>query len=186
VNKRFALNGLAALGLIASTSAFADQTPGFFLGAGIGQATVKVDDVDFNDSDTAFKVFGGYNFSKNFGAEVTYFDGGKPSEDYDVGIGTPVTVEVAFTGVNLSLVGRVPVSDTFAVFAKAGYAAYDAKVTGSSGGFSDSQSDSENDLSYGAGAIVSFGQFDVRGEYEAIDIDGGDFHVISLSGAYRF
>src|SRR3954447_525079 len=102
--KRFALNGLAVIGLLAGASAYADQAPGFYLGAGISQATVKVDDVDFNDSDNGFKVIAGYNFNKNFAAEVTYFDGGAPSEDYDVGFGPPVKVEVAFTGTDLSLV----------------------------------------------------------------------------------
>lgn len=184
--KRFALNGVAMLGLLAGTSAYADQAPGFYLGAGVSQATVKVDEVDFNDSDNGFKVLAGYNFNNNFGAEVTYFDGGAPSEDYDLGFGPPVTVEVAFTGVNFSLVGRIPVNETFSVFGKLGYASYDVKVTGSSGGFSDSESDSDNDMSYGGGLALSFGKFDLRGEYEAINLDGGDFHVISLSGVYRF
>jgi OmpA-OmpF porin, OOP family len=184
--KRVALNGLAMLGLLAGASAYADQAPGFYAGAGIGQATVKVDDSAFDDSDTAFKVFGGYNFNNNFAAEVTYFDGGAPGESFDLGGGDTGRVEAAFTGLNLSVIGRIPVSESFAVFAKVGYSSYDVKVKASAFGFSDSASDSENDLSYGAGAAFTFGQFDVRGEYEAINVDGGDFNILSLSGVYRF
>lgn len=184
--KRLALNGLAVIGILAGASAYAEQGPGFYLGAGVSQASVKIDDVDFNDSDNGFKVLIGYNFNKNFGAEVTYFDGGAPSENYDVGFGPPVKVEVAFTGANVSLVGKIPVNETFGVFGKVGYASYKAKVTGSSGGFSSSESVDDEDVSYGGGLSLSFGQFDLLGEYEAINIDGGDFHTISLTGIYRF
>jgi len=184
--KRVALNGLAMLGLLAGASAYADQAPGFYAGAGIGQATVKVDDADFDASDTAFKVFGGYNFNDNFAAEVTYFDGGAPGETFDLGGGDTGRIEAEFTGLNLSVVGRIPVSESFALFAKVGYASYDVKARATAFGFSDSASDSDNDLSYGLGAAFSFGQFDVRGEYEAIDVSDGDFNVLSLSGVYRF
>jgi OmpA-OmpF porin, OOP family len=131
-------------------------------------------------------VFGGYNFNNNFAAEATYFDGGAPGESYDLGGGDTGRLEAQFTGLNLSVVGRIPVSESFAVFAKVGYASYDVKVKASAFGFSDSASDSDNDLSYGAGAAFSFGQFDLRGEYEAIDVSGGDFNILSLSGVYHF
>jgi hypothetical protein len=39
---------------------------------------------------------------------------------------------------------------------------------------------------YGAGAALSFGQFEARAEYEMINVDGGDANMISLSGLYRF
>jgi Outer membrane protein beta-barrel domain len=184
--KRVALNGLAVLGLLAGASAYAEQAPGFYAGVGIGQATVQVDDVDFDDSDTAFKVFGGYNFNDNFAAEVTYFDGGAPSEDFDLGGGFSGSVEAEFTGLNFSAVGRIPVSESFAIFGKLGYASYDVKATARIEDISESASDSGNDLSYGVGAAFSFGQFDLRGEYEAVDVDGGAFNVLSVSGLFRF
>jgi OOP family OmpA-OmpF porin len=174
------------LGLLAGASAYAEQAPGFYAGAGIGQATVKVDDVDFDANDTAFKVFGGYNFNQYFAAELAYFDGGAPGETYDLGFGDTGRVEAEFTGLNLSAVGRLPVGDNFALFAKAGYASYDVKVSAHADGFSDSASDSDNDLSYGVGAGFSFGQFDLRGEYEMVDVSGGDFNILSVSGVYRF
>jgi OOP family OmpA-OmpF porin len=177
---------LAMLGLLAGASAYADQAPGFYAGAGIGQATVKVDDADFDASDTAFKVFGGYNFNNNFAAEATYFDGGAPGETFDLGGGNTGRIEAEFTGLDLCVIGRIPVSESFALFAKVGYASYDVKVKASAFGFSSSASDSDNDVTYGAGAAFSIGHFDVRGEYEALNVDGGDFNILSLSAVYRF
>src|SRR5262249_37330397 len=124
--KRVALNGLAMLGLLAGACAHSEQAPGFYAGAGVGQATVKIDDTDFDASDTAFKVFVGYNFNDNFAAEATYFDGGSPGEN--LGGSSSARIEAEFTGLNLSVVGRIPVGESFAVFAKVGYAAYDVKL----------------------------------------------------------
>jgi OOP family OmpA-OmpF porin len=183
--KRVALNGLAVLGLLAGASAYAEQAPGFYAGVGIGQATLEVDDVDFDASDTAFKVFGGYNFNDNFAAEVSYFDGGAPSEDFEFQ-GFTGSVEGELTGLVFSAVGRIPVSESFAIFGKVGYASYDLTATARIDDVSSSASDSGNDLSYGAGVAFSFGQFDLRGEYEAIDADGGAFNVLSVSGVFRF
>jgi len=184
--KRVALNGLAILGLLAGASAYAEQASGFYAGAGIGQATVKDDESGFDDSDMAFKVFGGYSFTENWAAEVAYFDGGSPSENFDFGPGLSGKLDAEVTGLNFSFVGSLPVSETFSVFAKLGYAAYDVKVRAHASGFSDSASDSSNDMSYGLGAAFGFGQFELRGEYEAVNVSGGDFNVLSINGLFRF
>lgn len=51
-----------ALGLFLSfpTTAFAGSECGFYLGAGLGQTDVEIS--DFDESDSAYKIFGGYNF----------------------------------------------------------------------------------------------------------------------------
>lgn len=184
--KRIALNGLAMLGLLAGASAYAETGPGFYAGVGIGQASIKIDEVDFDANDTAFKVFGGYSLNKNFAVEVAYFDGGAPSENYDFGFGISGSVDVEVTGLNLSVVGSIPLTEQFGLFAKVGYASYDAKITASAEGESASESGSDEDLSYGLGAAFNFGKFEVRGEYEAIDISDGNFNTLSVSGLYRF
>jgi hypothetical protein len=73
------------------------------------------------------------------------------------------------------------------VFAKLGFASYDidAHVTIDGLG-SASGSDSQSDMTYGIGGALGFGQFGLRLEYEAIDVDDGDANMISLSGTYRF
>jgi OmpA-OmpF porin, OOP family len=82
MNKRMALNGLALLGLLASTTVHAETQRGFYVGAGIGQASIERDDSDFDADDTGFKVFGGYNFNQYFALEATYLDGGEPDQTF--------------------------------------------------------------------------------------------------------
>lgn len=183
--KRVALNGLVALGLLAGASASAEVAPGFYAGAGLGQATVKEDETGYDESDTAFKVFGGYSFNQNFAAEVAYINAGKSTQSYDFGGGFSGTVEAEATGFIFSGVGRIPVSETFSIYGKIGLAAYDVKIR-ARGSIVGSDTLSENDLAYGVGAALGFGQFEVRGEYEAVNVDGGDFNVLSVSGLYRF
>jgi OOP family OmpA-OmpF porin len=188
--KRLGLSALAALGLMAATAAQADVQPGFYMGAGFG--TTKIDDdgfdgVDFDDGDTGFKVFGGYNFNQNFAVEASYFDLGEASGSFD-DFGDTVNFDVGVSGLNVSAVGVLPLSNMFSLFGKLGYASYDVDAHVSIVGFgSASDSASESDLTYGVGAALGFAErFEARVEFEAINVDGGDANMISVSGLYRF
>ena len=86
MDKRLGLSALAALALTASMAARADVQPGFYMGAGVGSTKIDddgFDDIDFDDSDTGFKVFGGYSFNQNFAIEASYFDLGEASGSFD-------------------------------------------------------------------------------------------------------
>jgi OOP family OmpA-OmpF porin len=187
--KRLGLSVFAALGLTAGMAAHADVQPGFYMGAGFG--TTKVGDDAFgssvDDSDTGFKVFGGYDFNQNFAVEVSYFDLGEASgsfEDIDFG---RIDFDAGISGFSASAVGTLPVSDMFSVFAKLGFASYDVDAHVTVAGFgSGSGSTSESDMVYGVGGALGFGQFGLRLEYEAINVDNGDANMISLSGMFRF
>jgi OOP family OmpA-OmpF porin len=186
MHKRLGLTALAALGLMAATAAQADTQPGFYAGAGIGTTKISDDAFDgtgIDDSDTGFKIFGGYDFNQNFAVEVGYFDFGEASarEGGD-------SLSVGVTGLTASAVGRLPVSDMFALYGKLGFASYDVKAKFSIAGFgSGSESDSDSDLIYGVGGALSFGgNFEARLEYEAINVDGGDVNMLSVSGLFRF
>jgi OOP family OmpA-OmpF porin len=80
MHKRFALNGLAIVGLAFGASASAEDAPGFYAGASIVESSVEVSDADFDSSDTSFKIFGGYAFNQNFAVELAWFDAGSPDE----------------------------------------------------------------------------------------------------------
>ena len=181
--KRVTLSGLALLGMFAGANALAEVQPGFYVGASVGQASIEIDDDLFDGDDTAFKVFGGYNFSPNFAVELTYLDAGKPDETILPG----ATVEFAVDALNLSALGRVPLGEVFSLFGKIGFASYDAEGTGRvNGGVVYRESGSDEDLSYGVGGAFDFGAFELRGEYEAIDISDGSFSVLSIGGLYKF
>jgi hypothetical protein len=78
------------------------------------------------------------------------------------------------------------VAEMFALFGKVGFASYDLEFDVSLGDISGSDSESESDLLYGGGAALSFGAFEVRAEYEVLNVEDGDVNMISLSGLYRF
>jgi len=186
MHKRLGLSVFAALALTAAMAAQADVQPGFYAGAGIGSTKIDddgFDDVDFDDSDTGFKIFGGYSWNQNFAAEVTYFDLGEASGSFGVGD----NFDVGVSGFGVSAVGTLPLGDMFSLFGKIGYASYDIDAHVELAGVgSGSASQSESDMTYGLGAALSFGQFEARAEYEAINVDGGDANMISLSGLFRF
>ena len=184
MHKRLGLTALAALALMAATAAQADTQPGFYAGAGIGSTKVGDDNLSgVDDSDTGFKIFGGYTFTENWGVEVSYFDFGEAS----VSAGNS-SASVGITGLSASAVGRLPVNDMFAVYGKLGFASYDVDVDFNNvpGFGSGHLSDSDSDLIYGVGGALSFGgNFEARLEYEALNVDG-DASMISVSGLFRF
>jgi OmpA-OmpF porin, OOP family len=183
MHKRLGLTALAALALMAATAAQADTQPGFYAGAGIGSTKVGDDISGVDDSDTGFKIFGGYTFTENWGVEVSYFDFGEAS----VSAGGS-SASVGVTGLSASAVGRLPVSDMFAVYGKLGFASYDVDLDFNNvpGFGSGHLSDSDSDMIYGIGGALSFGgNFEARLEYEALNVDG-DASMISVSGLFRF
>ena len=64
----------AVLGMAALSAGAAEQ-PGFYVGAGAGQA--MIDDGALDDEDTAFSAFAGYQVNPYFGLEAGYADLGK-------------------------------------------------------------------------------------------------------------
>lgn len=184
----FAMSGLAAMGLMTSLAAHAEREPGFYVGAGIGQGTLDFDDTDFtvagvDDSDTAFKVYAGYTFNEFISLEATYIDAGEPTEQ----IGA-FSMQFDLSAVNVSVIGHLPLTETFELFGKAGLTSYDydavVRLNGVQVGTGD---DSDQDVSYGFGAAYSFpGPFEIRAEYEFIEIDSGSYDVVSLGGAFKF
>lgn len=188
MHKRIALNGLALLGMLAGATAVADTQPGFYVGAGLGQATIEVDDTGFGDGfdahDAAFKVFAGYNLNQYFAGELTYFDGGEADQSFG-----PGTAEIGTDGLTLSVLGRLPLGEVFSIFGRIGFASYDVGGNGRvDNRFIVSDSGSDEALSsYGIGGTFNLGpSFELRAEYEAINISDGDFSVLWVSGLFKF
>jgi OOP family OmpA-OmpF porin len=184
----FAISGVAALGLVMSVAAHAEREPGFYVGAGVGSGTLDFDQNDFtvagvDDSDTAFKVYAGYTFNQFISLEAAYIDAGEPAEQIN-----SVTLQFDLSAVNVSVIGHLPLTESFELFGKAGLASYDYDAVLSFNGLTvGGGDDSDQDVSYGFGGAYSFpGPFEIRGEYEFIEIDSGSYDVVSLSGVYKF
>jgi hypothetical protein len=177
---------------MAAGPALADENKGFYLGAGVGEFSLEIDDFEdfagtsFDSDDTSLKVFGGWRFNPYFAAELAYIDFGGPEDTLTV-LGIPVNTDVEVSGIAPYLVGTLPLG-IFELFAKVGYYFYDVEVTASGGGVSASDDMSDEDLVYAAGVgLVLFDHFNARLEYEIADVsDVEDANAIWLTGAWRF
>ena len=62
-----------------------EEQEGVYVGGGIGDFSMEIDefdadDINFDESDTAYKLFVGYRFNQFFGAQFDYLDlGGSDS-----------------------------------------------------------------------------------------------------------
>jgi len=186
-----------ALGIAFTSMAHA---AGGFAGVGFGQTSVDLE-CDLNiscnadDSDTGFKIFGGYQFNPNFALEVAYLDLGEAKlSGTDSFLGsTTATIEVS--GFNFAVVGSFPVGERFELMAKAGLFRWDLDANASSSVFgSGSESETGFDPMFGIGASFNFtSKFGVRVEYEKFldvgdeDTTGqSDVDLISASLVFRF
>jgi OOP family OmpA-OmpF porin len=142
---------------------------GWYVGGNLGQSDFK----EAGEKDTAFKVLGGYQINRNWGAEVGYTDFGKV---------TASGVDLKGNALELVGVGTLPINDKFSVYGKAGFARGEIKATGSS--------DDSVELTYGIGVQYNFSPvFGIRGEWQKYpDVGNGatDVDVMSVGVVYRF
>jgi outer membrane immunogenic protein len=182
---------LTAALLFFGTAQAADS--GFYVGGSIGQTTLEIpyditDVPDFNEDDTGYKLFAGYNWNLgllNLGVEGGYIDFGSPSEALDV----DTSLKIDADGLNLVGLGGLNFGP-FDVYAKAGWVSWDASlsIAGIDPGFGlGSLSEDGTDLMYGLGARFALGNLHIRGEWEEFDIEDSDrVYMFSLGVAWQF
>jgi len=123
----------------------------------------------YDDSDTAYKVFGGYKFNPNFAVEGGYTDMGDYSARITGG-GDVGNAKVKTNSLNVFAVGILPM-DQFSLFAKAGVSRNKSKMdfnsTGVAFNATDSGSKNKTSFAWGIGASYAINkQLSVRVEYE--------------------
>src|SRR6186713_989263 len=87
MNRSLLAVALLALGGVSSVSYAAENPSGVYLGAGVGQFNVQIDDIDqtdnaierLDDDDAAWKAFVGYRINPYIALEAAYIDFGKPN-----------------------------------------------------------------------------------------------------------
>ncbi|MBW4934954.1 outer membrane beta-barrel protein [Marinobacter sp. F4206] len=172
-----------------SGTTFAGSDSGLYLGASVGQAKIDfrdnrslddVDfDVDFDDDDTGYKIFGGYNFGLiplvDLAVEGAYVDFG--SFNGSIGTLTDAGLDInGWTGAGLAGIKLGPIG----LFAKAGVIAWDSDFKGVN------FDDDGTDPLYGIGARFNLFSFQLRAEYERYDLDDFDIDYFSVGAAYTF
>lgn len=174
------LSGFAIIAALVVTTTHAADDAGFYVGAGVGEAHNKSG--EFDGSDTAFQIFGGYSFNKHFALELGYIDAG--TQDDRIG---DLEVENESSGVIVSALAAVPIGPMFSLYGKVGYAFYDARSTVRLGNLQESESDSDEDPVYGVGVeLAVLRGLRLRAEYEIVDVSDGDFDIVTVNATYRF
>lgn len=186
-----------ALGIAVTPIAHAE---GGYAGVGFGQTSVDVDCIldiscSADDSDTALKIFGGYQFNPNFAIELGYYDLGEAKltgTDSFLGF-TRARAEAS--GINFAVVGSFPVTERFTLMGKAGFFRWEvdySEFTSSFGSYS--ASETGFDPMFGIGGAFNFSEkLGIRVEYEKFldvgdeDTTGqSDVDLISASLVFRF
>lgn len=167
----------------------------FYIGAGIGNATIESDgdidgaDFDFDESDTGYKLFGGYMFNDIIGVEVGYLDFGSPEGDFGFDSGEGIInadLEGELTGWTVEGIAQLPLGPVN-VFAKAGFFSYDAELEASVPGFGSGSVETDGEgYTFGAGAGIQLGPIGVRAEVENFDVDDlDDVYMFSISALLK-
>jgi opacity protein-like surface antigen len=187
-------SALAVLLLLVASAACADDPrTGFYLGAGVGTATLELEDsnstADFDADDTGFKIAAGYRFLKWVAVEADYEDYGQPEDDV-----LGVRLRGDFQSFSVSALGLLPLGN-FDLFARGGIARWDGSLTAVP--FGVDVSEDNIDPLFGFGAQYRFGQLAARLEFEALllgfddddddEADGDDWaRMVSVGVTWTF
>lgn len=164
---------------------------GLYVGGSLGQASLDIKDtdidlgdIDFNDTDTAYKLFAGFRFLSFLAVEAGYVDFGNPSDL--VGEDGALDVRVDLDGWQASALGILPIGPVD-LFAKVGLVSWDADIRAAFEDIVDRDSDSGTDPTFGLGVALRLGSFAVRAEGELFDVDGtDDLYMVSVGATYTF
>jgi len=141
-----------------------------------------------DDTDSAFKFFFGYQFNRNWGMEVGYFDLGQYHFNITTAPAGNFNGEVKVRGINFNLISTLPLSDNFSVFAKAGghYARTQEAFNGNGTVvvLNANPSARKTNFNGGVGLQYSFNpSFQMRAEFERFVVNNpvGDHGAVTLA-----
>lgn len=204
--------GVAGLGSLICTCALAQDGGYAYGGLSIGLSRAKIDDqriaagllgaglvttsIRRDESEGAVKLFGGYQFNPNFALEAGYFNLGRFGFNSTTVPAGTLDGRIRLQGVNMDLVGSMPVSERWSVLGRLGaqYAsAHDTfRGTGAVGVFNPNPS--KRELNYKLGIGLQYAINDsmlVRGEAERYRVNDavgnhGGVNVLSVSLVFPF
>lgn len=204
--------GLVGYAVIASPFAVADDS-GWYVGGNIGQSRAKIDDARITEQlvgigpasvaddnrDTGYKIFGGYQYNKNFAVEAGYFDLGQFGYTATIPAPTAGTLvgRIRLKGVNIDAVGILPITEKFSAFGRVGLNYAQARDNFVNTGFvpapaNPNPSKKDTNYKFGAGLQYDFTpSLGMRLEAERYRINDavgnrGDIDMYSLGLVYRF
>lgn len=178
------------IAILAAACAIPAMAADGYAGAAIGRAEQKltVDGIGLSENSTSFKVFGGMQLDKNFGAEVGYVAFGKATVSGD---GASISAEPS--SLYIAATGTLPVTAELSAYGKLGVARTHTKATASMGGTTESDSTNHTSAMFGLGVSYALSpKMAIFGEYEnfgkVIDEDGVTLKVdhVAVGVRYKF
>lgn len=208
-----AMLAIAAMVAMAAPTVLA-QDSGWYAGGNVGRAGATIDDdrirgglagqglrtntIDDREHDVGYKVFGGYRLNRNFGIEGGYFDLGEFGYTARTTAAGTLTGDMSARGLNLDLVGTVPLTERLSVLGRAGVTSMRTEGSFSATGAARvpyagaSTSQTSVNAKWGAGVAYAFNEsLSMRLEaerYRVKDSVGNRGHVdmVSVGLVYRF
>lgn len=203
---------LIALASMSASTSFAQDSAYYYGGLSIGQSQAKIDEqgitssllaaglattsMSKDESDTAYKLFGGYQFNRNFAIEAGYFDLGSFGYTANTTPAGTLNGRIKIQGLNLDLVGTLPISERLSVIGRIGAQTARSRDTFSATGAVGlaNANPRKNDVNFklGLGLQYEFSEsFLVRAEAERYRINDaigniGDVNLYSVSLVFPF
>ena len=203
----FRLLSLAGLGALFAASSFAQEGGYAYGGLSIGQSRAKIDEpritasllsggltttsMSRDERDTAYKIFGGWQFNRHVALEAGYFKLGEFGFTSTTTPAGTLTGQIKLQGMNLDLVGTLPLGERWSAQARVGAQSAQARDTFSGTGavsvLNPNPSKRETNFKIGAGLQYELTRsLFVRAEIERYRINDavgnhGDVNVASLS-----
>lgn len=193
---------LAAVLITAALPLSAADT-GFLVGGGVGRSSIDVESFypeignegenlgsGYQEQhNSAWKVYGGYRFLRFLAVEASWLSLGSPQIWETTVQEDPERAEVSVEGWDAFVVGILPVSKSFDLFAKVGVIAWDTEITSIQNQeviFSESRSGSDTAYGFGLGWWVGT-HVTLRLEREVFTIgDYDDVTLFSVGVSYTF
>ena len=202
----------AALAACANSTVLAQDALGWYGGANVGRTGVTIDDaritsglaaagfqtnsISDRDRNTGYKIFGGYQINRNFAVEGGYFDLGKFGYTASTTPAGTLSGDMRVKGLNLDLVGSLPLSERFTALGRVGLNYADTRDNFRSTGAvlvtNPNPSESGTNYKLGLGLQYALSEaWSVRGELERYRVkDGignrGHINMASVGLVYRF
>jgi hypothetical protein len=176
----------AVLTLVVAHPAIAEA--GTYISGAFGTSNSNVDFGSLNqvDGDGSTRALGiGYEFNRHISLEASYRDLGNHDGETNCPPGfaclfVPLATDADLSGISVSLIGTVPLSERWGVYARLGLMDWDIEYEGISSAFDDS----DTDMMYGVGAKWSFDErWEAFVEYDRVELDvdtailGIRFHI---------
>jgi OOP family OmpA-OmpF porin len=207
------LLSLAALGACMAAPALAQAEGGYFYGGlSAGQSRAKIDEaritagllgaglattaMSSDERDTAYKLFGGYQINRNFGVEAGYFKLGRFGFTSTTSPAGTLNGEIKLQGVNLDLVGTLPLSPRWSALGRVGaqYASAKDSFSGTGAVSVRDANPSKREMNYKLGVGMQYEvspSFLVRAEVERFRINDavgnhGDVNMFSVGLVFPF